>query len=110
MAQVLPSYIGLFRAFHPATDSRIVDPQMLGDRRQPIPITAVGQEDQLRLRLLSVKQDTEGGPVGLRLPTWNLTDHTIGLDATSSQGVHAYRETGTGMTIDLLTNHTVVIV
>ena len=52
---------------------------MLGDRRQPIPIAAIGQENSLRLRLLPVKQDPQGGPVGLRLTARNLADHAIGL-------------------------------
>ena len=52
---------------------------MLGDRRQPIRIAAIGQEDPGRLRLLPLKHDKQGGPLGLRLPTRNLVDHTIGL-------------------------------
>ena len=79
LGQVWQSDIGLFCAFQPATDGRIVDPQMFGDRLQPIPIAAIGQEDPRRLRLLSLKQDKQGGPLGLRLPTRNLADHASGL-------------------------------
>ena len=77
--QVLHSYSALFRLPQPPTHRYFMDAQVLGNLAQPIPVPSVGHRNPLSLGPPTLKQIVQRGPVCLRLPPGNVSEHPIRL-------------------------------